>query len=114
MRTIILAALIAGAAGPALAQLNVMNTGQGNYRPNGATGNDRTVQSASQSTEQQFRKFDVHRNGLSTRGEWSAAGQSPRDFTVMDTTKDKRVDLNEYSLAMTGRPAEATSTASAR
>lgn len=105
MRRIVLAtaALLAAAGGPALAQPQVMNSGQGNYRPNSGLGNDGTVQSATQNAEQQFRKIDIHRNGQLTRGEWSAAGLYAPDFAKVDSNNDKRVDLGEYSLAMTGR-----------
>jgi hypothetical protein len=104
MRTIIVAiAALTATAGPALAQPQVMNSGQGNYRPNSSMGNDGSVQSATQNAEQQFRKMDIHRNGLLTRGEWSAAGLYAPDFAKVDLNNDKRVDLEEYSLAMTGR-----------
>jgi hypothetical protein len=102
MRSLILAAALALAATPALAQMNSFNGGSTDYRPSAALGSSQDVQSSTSSLAKQFGRIDISHNGLITRGEWGAAGLFSPDFDKLDYDHDNKVSLAEWSGGLAG------------
>ncbi|OYX34713.1 MAG: hypothetical protein B7Y99_04980 [Caulobacterales bacterium 32-69-10] len=103
MRLQLLAAVIGLAATPAAAQMTTFNGGSANYSPNAALGTSQDVQSANISLAKQFARIDISHNGLITRGEWGAAGLFSPDFAKLDSDRDNKVSLAEWSGGLAGR-----------